>query len=208
MNKRSTLEIVISGAIIIISALMILFFNAQQKEIDSQINGAKQVLATKKKQLNAIPNKVQKELEKSNPDNSNTKQQQLFNEMKAKGNKMMSLLYTVNSENTQKSWTKRNEELTKYATKKALNGAGSNYKSQGINRMYDLKQTFESCTFSTSLTNDKDSLKGLVTVQYRQTSNQQDNPEIQEQAYIFNYSISQKKFNQLTLLGIVKDTTY
>lgn len=120
----------------------------------------------------------------------------------------MQLMYTINSDGTQKEWSKRNAKLLQLATKDALNGAGSNYKSQGINRMYDLKQTFLNASFSSGLTTDKDALEGIILVNYRQTSNQQDNPEQQEQAYLYKYSLKDHKFTSLTLLGIVRDSKY
>lgn len=120
----------------------------------------------------------------------------------------MKLMYTINSETSQKAWNKRNNELSKLATKDALTGAGSNYKSQGINRMYDLKQDFLNATFSSGLTESKHDLKGIILVNYRQTSNQQDNPEQQEQAYMYTYSLTGHKFTKLMLLGIVKDSSY
>ena len=58
------------------------------------------------------------------------------------------------------------------------------------------------------LTTDKDALEGIILVNYRQTSNQQDNPEQQEQAYLYKYSLKDHKFTSLTLLGIVKDSKY
>ncbi|MFQ3624569.1 hypothetical protein U2F58_03190 [Lactobacillus johnsonii] len=208
MTKKSKIEIIISSLIIISSAFIIFIFNNQQQKIDNQTRVAKTELRKKKKKLKAIPNEVQKKLEEANPDSSNLKRVKSSTELKDKGTELMQLMYTINSDGTQKEWSKRNAKLLKLATKDALNGAGSNYKSQGINRMYDLKQTFLSASFSSGLTTDKDALEGIILVNYRQASNQQDNPEQQEQAYLYKYSLKDHKFTSLTLLGIVRDSKY
>ena len=164
MTKKSKIEIIISSLIIISSAFIIFIFNNQQQKIDNQTRVAKTELRKKKKKLKAIPNEVQKKLEEANPDSSNLKRVKSSTELKDKGTELMQLMYTINSDGTQKEWSKRNAKLLKLATKDALNGAGSNYKSQGINRMYDLKQTFLSASFSSGLTTDKDALEGIILV--------------------------------------------
>ncbi|WP_278414516.1 hypothetical protein [Lactobacillus taiwanensis] len=208
MSKTSKIEMIISSILIIISAVVIYSFDAQQQKINSQTLTAKNELSQKRKELRAIPDEVQKQLAKANPDSGNLKRVQESTELKQNGTKLMKLMYTINSEISQKAWNKRNNELSKLATKDALNGAGSNYKSQGINRMYDLKQDFLNATFSSGLTESKHDLKGIILVNYRQTSNQQDNPEQQEQAYMYTYSLTDHKFTKLMLLGIVKDSSY
>lgn len=206
MNKRSSeVQIIVAGLILLASLGGIVVCQKQQQGIDDQTRAAQIVLNKKQDELRKVPDQVEAQIAKENPNLESAKQHAMTQKIKSNGDIMFKLLYNIDPSMNNAKLKVRQATLQNYATKQALIKTGLFGLTQKQNKQYNLSSTFEDAHISVGLPNAQGQVPGVAQIDYEQSSNQQSSQEAMQQVYLLTYDTKQNKFTQIQLLGMSKD---
>lgn len=208
MNKKSKIIIICSSLIIIFSALITLMFTNKQATYNKEASAIVAQTRAKQKQLadinqqkhaqiqinNHLNDKVSASSKKS--DNKLTASNDSLKSIdiiKVNGEKMMSLLFTSASSDSEKAHTKQMQDAKKYATDDAINTAPLFI--PGITR------TVSDVTVTTTSQKDNQ-MQGLIIAEI-DSSTKQKLSNNTKTAYRYTYDMKSNKFTKLESVGVI-----
>lgn len=208
MNKKSKIIIVCSSLVIIFSALITLMFTNKQAAYNKEASTIVAQTRAKQKQLDDINQQKNAQMQINNHLNDKVSASSKKSDNKLKvsndalksidiikvnGEKMMSLLFTSASSDSEKAHTKQMQDAKKYATDDVINTAPLFI--PGITR------TVSDVTVTTTSQKD-DQMQGLIIAEI-DSSTKQKLSNNTKTAYRYTYDMNSNKFTKLESVGVI-----
>lgn len=208
MNKKSKIIIVCSSLVIIFSALITLMFTNKQAAYNKEASAIVAQTRSKQKQLDDINQQKNAQIQINNhlndkvsasskkSDNKLTVSNDTLKSIdiiKVNGEKMMSLLFTSASSDSEKAHTKQMQDAKKYATDDVINTAPL--------FIPGIKRTVSDVTVTTTSQKDNQ-MQGLIIAEI-DSSTKQKLSNNTKTAYRYTYDMKSNKFTKLESVGVI-----
>ena len=208
MNKKSKIIIACSSLVILISALVTLMFTNKQATYNKEAASIVTQTKSKQRQLNDINQQKNAQIQINNhlndkvsssskkSDNKLTVSNDALKSIdiiKVNGEKMMSLLFTSASSDSEKAYTKQMQDAKKYVTDEVINTAPLFI--PGTTR------TVSDVTVTTTSQKD-DQMQGLIIAEIDSATKQKLSNNTKT-AYRYTYDMKSNKFTKLESVGVI-----
>lgn len=208
MNKKSKIIIVCSSLVIIFSALITLMFTNKQAAYNKEASAIVAQTRSKQKQLDDINQQKNAQIQINNHLNDKVSASSKKSDNKLKvsndalksidiikvnGEKMMSLLFTSASSDSEKAHTKQMQDAKKYATDDVINTAPL--------FIPGTKRTV-SDVIVTTISQKDNQMQGLIIAEI-DSSTKQKLSNNTKTAYRYTYDMKSNKFTKLESVGVI-----
>lgn len=208
MNKKSKIIIACSSFVIIFSALITLMFTNKQATYDKEASSIVAQTKSKQRQLNDVKQQENTQMQINErlknksvaADKKSANKLAVSNDelksidiIKVNGEKMMSLLFTSASSDSEKAYTKQMQDAKKYVTDEVINTAPLFI--PGTTR------TVSDVTVTTTSQKD-DQMQGLIIAEIDSATKQKLSNNTKT-AYRYTYDMKSNKFTKLESVGVI-----